>query len=135
MIQSPYLRGDVWLVDFGADPTGPEQAFHRPAVIVSDDQLHHPRLRMVVVIARTTTIRDLPLHLEVSSGHDDGLVEPTAFQVEQIRAVSTLRLVERLGRLDPASRHALDEILRTVLRLAATILGVRTFHWTPSNEH
>lgn len=43
-------RGDVWLVDFGADPRDPEQAFHRPAVVVSDDRLHHPNLKMVIVV-------------------------------------------------------------------------------------
>ena len=50
MANEPRLhRGDIWLVDFGADPHDPEQAFVRPAVIVSDDRLHHPNLRMVIV--------------------------------------------------------------------------------------
>lgn len=48
VVDPPPARGDVWRVDFGADPTDPEQAFTRPAVIVSDDRLHHPNLRMVV---------------------------------------------------------------------------------------
>ena len=47
-------RGDVWLVDFGAEPEDPEQAFLRPVVIVSDDRLHHPNLRMVVVVPGTS---------------------------------------------------------------------------------
>ncbi len=112
-----FVRGDVWSVDFGADPEDPEQAFRRPALIVSDDRLHHPNLRMVIVVPGTATIRPLPLHVVVEPDDDSGLIVPTAFQAEQVRAVSIARLVDRLGRLDPVSRHAIDEILRNVLSL------------------
>lgn len=111
------LRGDVWLVDFGADPKNPEQAFRRPAVIVSDDRLNHPSLRMVIVVPGTSTIRQVPLHVVVEPDGDNGLAVVTAMQVEQVRAVSIERLVEPLGRLDLSSRHAIDEILRNVLSL------------------
>lgn len=110
-------RGDLWLVDFGAAPEDPEQAFLRPAVVVSDDRLHHPNLRMVVVVPGTSTIRRIPLHVVVSPDRDNGLSTETAFQVEQVRAVSTGRLVSRLGRLDDLDRDAIDEILRNVLSL------------------
>ena len=110
-------RGDVWLVDFGADPQDPEQAFLRPAVVVSDDRLHHPNLRMVIVVPGTSTIRRIPLHAVVSPDRDNALTTETAFQVEQVRAVSTGRLVERLGRLDALGRLEIDEILRNVLSL------------------
>lgn len=111
------VRGDVWSVDFGADPEDPEQAFRRPALIVSDDRLHHPNLRMVIVVPGTSAIRPVPLHVVAGPDDDAGLVMPTAFQVEQVRAVSIARLVERLGRLDLVSRHAADEILRNALGL------------------
>lgn len=112
-----HLRGDVWFVDLGAHPEDPEQAFRRPVVIVSDDRLHHPALRVVIVVPGTTTLRALPLHVTVEPDDDNGLDRTTAFQVEQVRAISTSRLVERLGRLDTASRHTIDEILRSVLNL------------------
>ena len=112
-----FVRGDVWSVDFGADPEDPEQAFRRPALIVSDDRLHHPNLRMVIVVPGTSMIRSLPLHVVVEPDDDAGLAVPTAFQAEQVRALSIARLVERLGRLDPVSRHAVDDILRRALSL------------------
>jgi mRNA interferase MazF len=112
-----HSRGDVWLVDFGPHPEDPEQAFRRPALTVSDDHLHHPNLRLVIVVPGTTTLRRLPLHVVVEPDHDNGLDQRTAFQVEQVRAVSTTRLIERLGRLDAEARHTVDEILRNVLRL------------------
>lgn len=111
------VRGDVWSVDFGVDPEDPEQAFRRPSLIVSDDRLHHPNLRLVIVVPGTSTIRTVPLHVVVDPDDETGLVVQTAFQVEQIRAVSIARLVKRLGRLDSVSRHAVDEILRNALGL------------------
>ena len=111
------LRGDVWLVDFGADPQDPEQAFRRPAVIVSENRLHHPNLRMVIVVPGTSTIQGIPLHVVLSPDGNNGLVTETAFQVEQVRAISTGRLVKRLGRLGAPGSHAIDEILRNALRL------------------
>ncbi len=110
-------RGDIWRVDFGAHPADPEQAFHRPALIVSDDQLHHPRLRIVIVVPGTTTIRRLPLHVLAEPGEDNGLERPTAFQVEQVRAISTERLIARLGHLNAETVGTVDETLRHVLRL------------------
>ena len=109
-------RGDVWLVDFGTDPQDPEQAFQRPAVVVSHDRLHHPNLQMVIVVPGTSTMRGTPVHVRVEPG-DTGLTTTTEFQIEQVRAISTKRLVRRLGRLDTVSRHTIDEILRNVLDL------------------
>ncbi|MCY3787081.1 MAG: type II toxin-antitoxin system PemK/MazF family toxin [bacterium] len=116
-MRGAYARGDVWLVDFGADPEDPEQAFLRPAVVVSDDRLHHPNLRMVIVVPGTSAIRGIPLHVVVSPDRGNGLATDTAFQVEQLRAVSSGRLVERLGRIDVRAGSALDEVLRNTLGL------------------
>lgn len=112
-----HRRGDVWLVDLGNDPSDPEQAFMRPALIVSDDALHHPRLRMVVVVPATSRLRRLSLHAVVQPNADNGLGEASAFQAEQVRAVSSRRLVRRLGRLGVEDRHAIYDILRSILAL------------------
>jgi mRNA-degrading endonuclease toxin of MazEF toxin-antitoxin module len=48
---------------------------------------------------------------------DNGLEAPTAFQVEQIRAVSASRLLDRRGHIDASARHMLDETLRNALSL------------------
>ena len=112
-----FVRGDIWSVDFGVNPKDPEQAFLRPVLIVSDDRLHHPNLKMVIVVPGTSTIRSLPLHVVVEPHGGTGLSAATAFQVEQVRALSNVRLIERLGHLDAANRHAIDEILRNALSL------------------
>lgn len=112
-----HRRGDLWLVDFGAHPEDPEQAFRRPALIVSDDHLHHPNLRMVIVVPGTTSQRHLPIHVTVEPDADNGLGQTAAFQIEQVRAISTVRLVERLGRLGSHDRLTVDEILKNALHL------------------
>lgn len=112
-----HRRGDIWSVDFGAHPEDPEQAFIRPALIVSEDRIHHPRLQLAIVVPGTTATRGIPLHVTVAPDADNGLDTTTDFQVEQVRAVSTARLIERLGRLDLEARRAVDEILAGVLTL------------------
>ena len=95
----------------------PSRRFSVRRLIVSDGRLHHRHLKMVIVVPGTSTIRNVPLHITVEPDDDNGLSAATAFQAEQVRAVSTARLVDRLGRLDPVSRHAIDEILRNALSL------------------
>ena len=110
-------RGEVWLVDFGLDPEDPEQAFARPALVVSDDRLHHPGLGLVIVVPGTSVTRGLPLHVVVDSEPENGLTRTTAFQVEQVRAVSNRRLGRKLGVLRAEHRYQIDDVLRAVLRL------------------
>lgn len=112
-----YTRGDIWSVDFGSNPSDPEQAFERPALLVSNDRLHHPNLRMVIVVPGTSTQRSLPLHVTAEPDNANGLDETTAFQIEQVRSVSTVRFRQRIGRLDAETRHIVDEILRSALAL------------------
>lgn len=115
--ESNILRGDIWLVDFGTDPTDPEQAFHRPAVVVSDDRLHHPNLALAIVVPGTSTVRSVPLHVVVDPDADNGLAMTTAFQVEQVRAVSVRHLLQRLGHLDSPTLYSIDDVLRNALHL------------------
>lgn len=91
-----YARGDIWTVDLRSNPTDPEQAFERPALLVSNDRLHRPNLRMVIVVPGTPTQRSLPL---------DVSAEPDA------------RLRERIGRLDAMSGAIVDDTLRNALAL------------------
>lgn len=110
-------RGEIWRIDLGSDPTDPEQAFARPGIVVSDDRLHDPRLRMCVVVPGTSTIRRVSLHLVVEPDVDNGLDSLTAFEAEQVRAVPVDRLQQRLGTAGALVVGQLDELLRTVLSL------------------
>jgi len=102
-----FVPGDVLSVDFGADPEDPEQAFRRPALIVSDDRLDHPNLRMVIVVPGTLTF--------VRCRYISRLSPMMALVLIRRRRSKSSRS-GRLGRLDPVS-HAIDEILRNALNL------------------
>lgn len=116
-VEERLLRGDIWLVDFGTEPRSPEQAHVRPAVIVSENRLHHPNLKMVIVVPGTSTVRGIPLHVVCQPDRANGLSTETAFQIEQVRALSTGRLIHRVGRMDALAIGTIDETLRSALDL------------------
>lgn len=106
-------RGEVWLVDLG-EPIGHEAGAIRPAAVASDDRANTHGL--VVVCPITRTRRGYPTHVETAPEHS-GLDEVSYVQTEQIRTVSTRRLVHRTGVLDLAEQTQVDRCLRFLLRL------------------
>jgi mRNA interferase MazF len=109
-------RGEIWTVDFG-EPVGHEQAYRRPVVIVSSDRLHVSGAALVVVVPLTRTHRDLPSHIEIGPD-ESGLVETSYAKAEDIKSVSTNRLIRRLGRVQPTSLDQIGRALLLLLELA-----------------
>lgn len=96
---SEVLRGEIW--EFDPDPVrGREQGKKiRPALIISSDQLNRSAAGLVIVIPLTTKNRGIPTHVAIKP--KDGGVRKTSYAMcEQIRAISTERLVRRWGRLN-----------------------------------
>jgi len=108
-------RGDVWLVDFG-DPIGREQADRRPAVVVSADELNGSRAGVVIVVPCTTTRRDLPSHVELDPA-DSGLDELSFAKCEDLKSISSERLVARLGTVPIQALFNVATVLRYLLVL------------------
>lgn len=108
-------RGEIWLIDFG-EPVGHEQGYRRPAVIISNDRLNDSRAGLAIVVPVTTTRRGLPSHIELEPG-SSGLTHTSYAKAEDVKSVSTDRLVRRLGTI-PADRlnHA-EHALRLLLGL------------------
>ncbi|MEW9549431.1 type II toxin-antitoxin system PemK/MazF family toxin [Nonomuraea sp. NPDC050783] len=79
-------QGEIWFARFGS-PTGHEQGYDRPALIVSNDSLNHSRLGLVLAVPLTTRERGYPTHVRVGRG-DSGLARPSWAMVEQVRAIS-----------------------------------------------
>lgn len=103
-------RGEIWLVDFG-DPVGHEPARTRPAVMVSADETGMRGLPIVVPF--TTSGRGYVTHVEVRSE----LEEVSYAACEQLRVISTDRLIHRIGVLDGVSLIKIENILRRLLKL------------------
>lgn len=108
-------RGEVWLVDFG-EPVGHEQGYRRPAVIVSDDRLNQSRAELAIVVPVTTTRRGLPSHIEIEPG-GSGLDHTSYAKAEDVKSVSTRRLIRRLGVIPADRLNRTEHALRLLLAL------------------
>ncbi len=108
-------RGEIWLVDFGV-PIGHEQGYRRPALIISADQLNRSRAESVIVLPITSTRRRLPSHIEIESD-ESGLNHTSYAKAEDVKSVSTQRLVRRFGAAPVDRLHRAEHALRLLLGL------------------
>jgi mRNA interferase MazF len=108
-------RGEIWLV--GLDPTkGREQAGMRPALVVSVDIFNHGAAELVVVIPITSKAKGIPLHVEVTPP-EGGLTMTSFVKCEDLRSISTSRLVRRLGKVSSPVIDNVEDRLRILLGL------------------
>lgn len=114
------LRGEIWQVDL--DPArGNEANKRRPAVIVSNDRANASATRLgrgvvTVVPVTSNTDRIYPFQVAIQAA-GSGLSVDSKAQAEQVRSVSTQRLVQRIGRISPVELAGLDDALRLHLAL------------------
>lgn len=111
----PPSWGEVWLVTL--DPTrGHEQAGTRPAVVVSANGFNQSPAGLVIVAPMTTVNKRIPWHVQLDP--PQGGVRQTSYvKCEDIRSVSTERLVDRWGILTTATMDAVADRLRVLLQL------------------
>ena len=108
-------RGEIWLV--GLDATkGREQAGMRPALVVSVDIFNHGAAELVVVIPITSKAKGIPLHVEVTPP-EGGLTMTSFVKCEDLRSISTSRLVRRLGKVSSPVIDNVEDRLRILLGL------------------
>ena len=113
-------RGDIWL--FGLEPSqGSEADKVRPVVIVSNDGANISALRtgggVVTVVPITSNVsKVLSFQVELDPAHT-GLRATSKAQPEQIRSVSVIRAVTRVGGIRDSDMSRIDEALRTHLSL------------------
>lgn len=110
-------RGEVWLINL--DPTvGSEIQKTRPAVIVNDDAIGILPLRVIVPItAWQERYAIAPWMVRLDSDPENGLDKPSAADAFQVRSVSQIRFVRRLGNI---STQALQDITRAL----ATVFSI-----------
>lgn len=108
-------RGEIWLVSL--DPTkGREQAGMRPALIVSVDMFNRGAAEIVVAIPITSRAKGIPLHVEIVPP-EGGLTLTSYIKCEDVRSISTARLVRRLGIVAPQTIDLVEDRLRILLGL------------------
>jgi mRNA interferase MazF len=113
-VNSP-LRGDIWLVRL--EPiVGHEQGGTRPAVVVSADQFNRSLAGLVIVTPLTTVRKGIPWHIEVNSP-DGGVRQTSYIKCEDIRSISTERLVTRWGTLSAQTMSSVANTIKVLLQL------------------
>lgn len=92
-------RFDVWLVNL--DPTiGSEIKKTRPALVVSPDEMN-AHIATVIIAPMTTKGRDYPTRVPCVFQGKSGQVV-----LDQLRTVDRLRLVKKLGVVEPTTADA-----------------------------
>jgi len=109
MVEIQARRGEVFLI--ALDPTrGSEIRKTRPCVIVSPDELNQ-HLRTFLVAPLTTGGHPYPFRIPCRFQKRDGYIV-----LDQIRAVDSGHLVQKLGRLTSAT---LEDVLETLQEMFA----------------
>jgi mRNA interferase MazF len=111
------IKGDVYLAVL--DPShGSEQPGTRPVIIVSRDAINmvSPVVVVVPLTSRTNKKRILPSHVEIKMG-DGGLTADSVALCEQVRAISTTRLIKPIGHLTGFSISQINVALKIALDL------------------
>lgn len=113
-------RGQIVLVSF--DPTvGSEARKARPAVLVSNNTanavaVRRPQATVTVVPVTSNVTRVLPFQVLLSAAAT-GLDRDSKAQAEQVRTISTARIIRPLGWVPAEQMGEIDEALRVHLAL------------------
>jgi mRNA interferase MazF len=106
-------RGEVWFGDL--DPTiGREQAGRRPVLIVSIDSFNQGPGQLVVAVPMTSRLRPISSHVRLSPP-EGGLRMESSILCENVRSISTKRLLERWGVVSPRILTAVEARLAILL--------------------
>lgn len=110
------LRGEVWRVDL--DPVrGHEQGRVRPALIVSNNIVNRGSAALVTIVPITSTDRRIPSFIEIQPP-EGGLPHISFVIADQVRTISSLRLLKRYGVVS-------DQVLLVVEKRLRFLLAVR----------
>jgi mRNA interferase MazF len=107
-------RGEVWLANL--NPTqGSEQAGIRPVIIFQNDIVSQFSSTTITIPITTNQRRAmLPICLLIKQG-DGGLVQDSVALCFQMRVLNKIRLVRKLGQLNPETIARLEEVVLLTL--------------------
>jgi mRNA interferase MazF len=107
-------QGDVWLFD--PDPIkGTEIGKKiRPGIVISHDLLNKGHSGLILIVPLTSVRKGIPSHVQIDP--PEGGVGVTSYALcEQIRSISKIRLVKKMGKI--RSHSILKEIRSWILDL------------------
>lgn len=110
-------RGDIWWADLDV-PRGSEPGYRRPVLVVQADAFNRSRIRTVVGVVLTSSIRllDAPGNVLLETA-ESGLPRDSVANVSQVVTLDREFLAERQGRVSPETLGEVERGLRLVLDL------------------
>lgn len=110
-------RGEIWWASM-PDSVGSGPEFRRQYLIVSANPFNESRINTVIAIVITSNLRlaHAPGNVSLST-KDTGLSKPSVANVSQVITIDKSFLIERVGRLPPATMASVDAGLRLALAL------------------
>jgi mRNA interferase MazF len=107
-------RGEVWLANL--NPTqGSEQAGIRPVIVFQNDIVSQFSTTIVTIPLTTNQRRaSLPICVLIRRG-DGGLTQDSVALCFQMRVLDKIRLIRRLGQLNPQTINQLEEVVLITL--------------------
>jgi len=108
-------RGEVWFADYG-EARGREQAGRRPCLILSADRFNRSAADLVIAVPFTSQRKAVPSHVEVNPP-EGGLTLPSFIKCEDVRAISTERLLRLMGTVNTSTLDKVGHRLRLLLNM------------------
>ncbi len=108
-------RGEIWLVDLNP-VKGHEEAGRRPALVLSVDIFNQGAAELAVVLPITSQNKHIPLHVPLEPP-EGGLQKTSYIKCEDIRSISTERLVTRTGIVPSTTMALIEDRIRILLGL------------------
>lgn len=107
-------QSEIWLFD--PDPIKGNELGKkiRPCFIISNDFMNHGPSELIIVIPITSVDRGIPSHIPINPP-DGGVTLRSYALCEQIRSISKLRLIQKLGKVK--SKETIYAIRQWVLDL------------------
>lgn len=114
MASSAASRGDIWFIDLSGPPRGHEPTKNRPALVVSVDKFNQGPAGLVILIPISKVAKGIPTHVEINP--PEGGVKMRCFvKCEDIRSVSSDRLIEKWGKVSDRTLEAVEDRLKILL--------------------
>ncbi|MGA8165405.1 MAG: type II toxin-antitoxin system PemK/MazF family toxin [Waddliaceae bacterium] len=105
--KSSPLQGEIWLFD--PDPVKGNEIGKRvrPALVVSNNLMNKGPSGLIIVVPVTSKDKKIPSRIRIDPP-EGGIKVPSFAICEQVRSISKIRLVKRLGKIQSVA--ALNEI-------------------------
>jgi len=108
-------RGEIWLADLNP-VRGHEQAGTRPCLVVSVDLFNQSPAGLVIVLPVSTRGKGIRSHVCIDPP-EAGIKDTSYIKCEDLRSISTDRLINRWGAVSSATMATVEDRLRILIGL------------------